>query len=211
MLTAWLIRHGESVANKGLATLDPTSIELTPHGHEQAQRVAQLFDLAPTLIVTSPYVRTQATAAPTIERYPYVPQTEWAVQEFTYLSPPLYRNTTIKDRRPAAQAYWKNGDPYAIDGEGAESFADFIRRVQHLKSRIAAEETGLVAVFTHETFIKAMLWTILTSVTEMDASQMLKFRIFSGSLSVPPASRVRLEFRNTEIWMSGIETIEQAR
>lgn len=211
MLTAWLIRHGESLANTGHATVDPTSIELSPQGYDQAQQIAQLFDLAPTLIVTSPYLRTQATAAPTMERFPRVPQAEWAVQEFTYLSPPRYRNTSIKDRRPAAQAYWKNSDPHAIDGEGAESFADFIGRVQQLKSRIAAEETGLVAIFTHETFMQALLWTILTGAPALDANQMLKFRIFSGSFSIPNGALVRLEFRGTDIWTSGIVPLEEAR
>lgn len=33
----FLVRHGESLANAGLPTSDPTTIPLTQRGHEQAE------------------------------------------------------------------------------------------------------------------------------------------------------------------------------
>ena len=66
MVSIWLIRHGESEANAGLPTSDVALIELTEKGHQQAQKVASAFTQAPSLIVTSPYIRTKQTAQPTI-------------------------------------------------------------------------------------------------------------------------------------------------
>lgn len=80
-----LIRHGESEANAGLPTASPTGIRLTAKGHAKAAAVAESIPERPGLIVTSPYLRTQATAAPFIRRYPEVPAEVWPVHEFTYL------------------------------------------------------------------------------------------------------------------------------
>jgi broad specificity phosphatase PhoE len=48
-------------------------LELTELGWSQAREVAANWTETPSLIVTSPYLRTQQTAAPTIERFPNVP------------------------------------------------------------------------------------------------------------------------------------------
>src|SRR5262245_8811627 len=89
----WLIRHAESEGNAGLVTSQPDTIPLTRKGGEQALRLANSFTQAPTLIVTSPFIRTQQSAKPTIERFPAVRREQWQVQEFTHLSPARYRDT----------------------------------------------------------------------------------------------------------------------
>lgn len=61
-----LIRHGESAANAGEASLDHASIHLTLKGIEQANLVARSFNHAPDLIVTSPLSRAQATTMATL-------------------------------------------------------------------------------------------------------------------------------------------------
>src|SRR5215475_7985470 len=123
----WLIRHAESIGNAGLATSRPDTIPLTGRGIEQASYLADSFSQAPALIVTSPYIRTQQSAKPTIQRFPAARQEQWEVQEFTYLSPARYLDTTAADRIPFVEAYWSRCDPHYVDGDGAESFADFIR------------------------------------------------------------------------------------
>src|SRR5262245_37165828 len=90
----WLIRHGESVGNAGLATSEPATIPLTRKGIEQTLRLVDSFRQTPSLIVTSPYIRTQQSAEPTIRRFPMVPREQWEVQEFTYLTPARYKDTT---------------------------------------------------------------------------------------------------------------------
>ncbi|HKC86457.1 MAG TPA: phosphoglycerate mutase family protein, partial [Blastocatellia bacterium] len=116
----WLIRHAESAGNAGLTTSRPDTIPLTGKGIDQASRLADSFTRPPTLIVTSPYIRTQQSARPTIERFPAVRREQWPVQEFTYLAPARYQDTTDADRWPFAEKYWSRCDPHYIDGEGAE-------------------------------------------------------------------------------------------
>lgn len=87
MLTVTWIRHGESAANAGGASSDPALIALTERGKAQAQAIAQSFEAAPELIVMSPFIRAQDTAAPTLRKFPGVPVEVWPVEEFTYLSP----------------------------------------------------------------------------------------------------------------------------
>lgn len=72
-MRAIFIRHGESTGNAGVSCHDLATIGLTERGREQARQVAASWAEAPALIVTSPYTRTQQTAAPTIARFPAVP------------------------------------------------------------------------------------------------------------------------------------------
>ncbi|HYM00677.1 MAG TPA: phosphoglycerate mutase family protein [Blastocatellia bacterium] len=94
MPTIWLIRHGESESNAGVATADPETINLTHRGMAQSKRIATAFNQAPALIVTSSFIRTKQPAAATLEQFPRVPCEEWAVQEVTYLSLPREKALT---------------------------------------------------------------------------------------------------------------------
>lgn len=94
-----LIRHGESTANTGEASMDHASIPLTPKGVEQAHLVSRSFTHAPALIVASPFSRAQATAKASIAAFPSTPLETWPIQEFTYLEPARCVNTTVAQRR----------------------------------------------------------------------------------------------------------------
>lgn len=64
-----LIRHGESAANAGEASLDHATIPLTPKGVAQAYLVACSFRSAPNLIVASPFSRAASTAMATVAKF----------------------------------------------------------------------------------------------------------------------------------------------
>jgi broad specificity phosphatase PhoE len=160
MPTAWFIRHAESEANAGLPTTSPAGVKLTSRGRKQAESIARAFTTQPDMIITSPYIRTKQTAIPTVERFPRTRQSEWQVQEFTYLSPSQYQNTTIDQRRPLANAYWQRLDPFYVDGEGAESFSQFMYRVQETLTKLTRLEDEFITIFSHEQFIRAILWTL---------------------------------------------------
>ena len=149
MSSIQLIRHAESEGNAGLPTHDPASIPLTQRGHEQATALAATFTAAPDLIVVSPFIRTQQTAAPLITLFPEVPVEEWAVQEFTYLNPIKYIGTTETQRGTLAQGYWNRCDPHGNDGGGAESFADLITRIDALETRLWQYVGKSVVIFMH--------------------------------------------------------------
>src|SRR5512133_1990184 len=120
MLTVYFIRHAESESNAGMRTEHPATIRLTKRGIEQARLTSQIFINTPDLIVTSPYLRTQTTAAPLIERFPGTPHVEWWVQEFTYLDPSYWNGTTFHERQLVAHAYWERSDPRYRDSDNAE-------------------------------------------------------------------------------------------
>ncbi len=152
----WLVRHGESAANAGIATTDPATIPLTLAGCDQAQRVAAVLPQRPDLIVVSAYLRTQQTAEPTMRRFPEVPVETWPVQEFTYLSPSRCIDTTAEQRQPVVEAYWHRCDPDHDDGPGAESFSAMLGRVRDLQDRLARHPAGCIAVFTHGQVMQAL-------------------------------------------------------
>lgn len=174
-MRAIFIRHGESTGNAGVPCHDLATIELTEHGQEQAREVAAGWTEAPALIVTSPYTRTQQTAAPTIARFPSVPVEMWPIEEFTYLQPGRWNGTRSADRMPHLERYWSEADPSYCDGEGAESFGTLLRRCEAALARLAAMPAGSLAyVFGHGQFIQATR-SIVTETHLDERGKMLAF------------------------------------
>jgi 2,3-bisphosphoglycerate-dependent phosphoglycerate mutase len=189
----WLIRHAESEGNAGLVTSRPDTIPLTGKGIEQALRLADSFPQAPALIVTSPFIRTQQSARPTIERFPAVRREQWQVQEFSYLSPERYRDTTIADRRPFVERYWSKCDPYSTDGDGAESFADFVQRVEQAIAGLWSCRSDFTAVFGHGLFMRGMIWRTLFGKQQVNAKAMSSFRHFMLATTMPNTAIVKVD------------------
>jgi 2,3-bisphosphoglycerate-dependent phosphoglycerate mutase len=189
----WLIRHAESTGNAGLATSQPDTIPLTGKGAEQALYLADSFTQEPALIVTSPYARTRQSAGPTVKRFPTARQEQWQVQEFTYLSPARYQDTTDADRRPFVDAYWSRCDPHYMDGEGAESFAYFIRRVQQAIDGLWSCQSEFVAFFGHGLFLRAMIWRMLFGARPVDATTMSSFRHFMAATTMPNTAIIKVD------------------
>lgn len=180
-----LIRHGESAANAGKASLDHASIPLTPKGIEQARLVASSFTQAPDLIVASPFSRAHATAMATVAGFSSVPFETWPIHEFTYLEPARCANTTIAQRREWVDAYWSRSDPTFTDGEGAESFSDFISRAQVFLHKLAARPGDDLAVFSHGQFINAVAWLIERKPQQIDSRAMADWRDYEITNRVP--------------------------
>lgn len=159
-----LIRHGESQANAGFATDDPATIPLTPKGWEQARAIAESFESAPDLIICSPFLRAQQTAAPTIERFPGVPVETWDIQEFTYLDPARCAGTTVEQRRVWVAEYWNRRDPhYRDDGwdlpqewkPRCEPFSALKRRATEFVNKLEKSSARDIVVFGHGQFFTA--------------------------------------------------------
>jgi len=172
----FLIRHGESEANAGLPTPSPAAIRLTETGHAQAAALAGRLEVKPALVVVSPYLRTRETAAPFLARHPTVAVEEWPVQEFTYLDIERHAGTTEAERGRVVEDYWTGEDPSWNDGSGAESFADFIGRVDTVLDRLRGCEGGPVIVFTHGYFIHAVEQRLARPAEVVDGELMRSFR-----------------------------------
>ena len=193
------IRHGESTGNAGVPCHDLGAIELTELGQEQAHAVAASWAETPALIVTSPYTRTQQTAAPTIARFPGVPVEVWPIEEFTYLQPARWNGTRSAERMPHLERYWSAADPDYCDGEGAESFATLLRRCKTGLARLAAMPAGsLVYVFGHGQFIQAAR-AIVAAPDLDDAAQMRAFWQGGAPPVVANAQRVGFQWQG-ECW-----------
>lgn len=171
-----MIRHGESTANAGAASKDHASIPLTVKGLEQAKVVATGFYAQPDLIISSPFTRAQTTAAATITRFPMAAAETWPIQEFTYLAPARCVNTTVADRKAWVDEYWARADPAYVHGEGSESFAGFIQRVERFLDRLATAPGNHVAVFSHGQFMSALAWLLVRRPTCIDSEMMLDWR-----------------------------------
>src|SRR5450432_666686 len=193
MPSIWFIRHGQSESNAGLRTSDPALPRLTERGHQQAKHIAQAFSRAPDLIVTSPYVRTGATAKYTLERFDKVHSEEWPIQEFTYLAPAGVANTNTAERKPKVNAYWQRSDPTYVDGEGAESFAAFLGRVQALLERLNKADAEFIAVFGHSGFTKALLQIMLNGTGPVNSEWMQEYKHIDDGIWVPNASIWKVE------------------
>ena len=171
-----LVRHGESAANAGAATLDHASIPLTEKGIEQAKRVAQSVGRAPELIVVSPFSRARATADATISVFPEALIETWPIEEFTYLDPTRCVNTTVAQRKAWVDQYWANANPSYIDGEGAESFLKFVGRARSFLDRLTTLPAKDILVFSHGQFLNAVAWLIERKPLQVDAQAMIEWR-----------------------------------
>jgi broad specificity phosphatase PhoE len=180
-----LIRHGESAANAGAASMDHATIPLTPKGLEQAHLAAMSFTHAPDLIIASPFSRAQLTAMATVAAFPGIPIETWPIQEFTYLEPARCANTTVDQRRAWVDAYWSRSDPTYMDGAGAESFRDFIHRAQSLLERLAKHPAQEIAVFSHGQLINAVAWLIEIQPQQIDGRVMADWRQYEIANHVP--------------------------
>lgn len=195
MQTVFLVRHGESLSNIGKATISPRSVRLTPVGAAQSLSVAEFLRSRASLdlIVTSPYQRTKQTAAPTKWMFHYVPEEEWDVQEFTYLSL-IHKWSTVKNRQPKVLKYWQLCDPQFVDGPGAESFEEFIIRVKQAIKKLKEAKHQTIALFSHEQFINAMIWLLDHKSAVMTPRAMLDFRLFLKRHSIPNGTIVELTY-----------------
>jgi broad specificity phosphatase PhoE len=194
-MRAIFIRHGQSTGNAGIPCDDLASIPLTELGWQQSREVAASWIEAPDLIVTSPYLRTQQTAAATIARFPNIPVEVWPIQEFTYLQPSRWNGTRSADRMPFLERYWKEADPEFCDGEGAESFNTLLERVEAALDRLAAmPEEALVYVFSHGQFIQAVR-SLVVDAELSDREKMNKFWRKGEPPAVANAERIEMQIR----------------
>jgi 2,3-bisphosphoglycerate-dependent phosphoglycerate mutase len=201
--TAWLVRHGQSLANAGGATRDFKAIPLTELGREQAQifaeRFVEQFGGPPSLIVHSPYLRAVDTAKPTITRFRPVPVEIWPIQEFTYLNPATADGLTERERGPLYTGYWERDDPGYCDGGGTESFTHFLNRVRTMLSRLAALPRGeRVVLFTHGYLMQAVrLLVLFPGLT--DREMMSRSRILNDAVPIQNTEILELQISGGKV------------
>lgn len=203
MTEVWYIRHGESESNAGMATTGTAQVALTALGHEQARKTSTAFSKAPDLIVTSRYTRAIQTAQYTIDRFPQVPVETWETHEFSYLT--RLGTSTIEERRPRARAYWDKNDPTYIDGIDAESFENFIGRIQTMQAEIR-KRSGFIAIFGHGFLMKALFWSHMIGSYDVSPEYMQRFGAFLRTFEVRNGAIIKGEYLADRTLLSGLMT-----
>lgn len=201
-----LVRHAESLANAGGATSTPRDIPLSDKGHLQAKALAESVTDRPELIVLSPYIRTAETARPLRARFPDCLVETLPIQEFTYLSIARCRNTTYQQRKPLVEEYWARCDPNYSGGGQAESLTELVNRARAFLQRIPEMEGEIIFVFTHEQFLKTVMWELLQLGTAIDAEFMAAFRKFSNSFAIPNTAVMKMFMDDGEFTIGKIDT-----
>ena len=205
VLNIWFIRHAQRQANAGERTADPALIELTAMGREQGSHLTDLFSRAPDLLVASPYLRARQTAQFVADKHPQVPLEIWPVQEFTYLDRQWCLNTTLAERIPMAREYWDRNDPNYVDGEGPESFAGMMGRVDDMWKRLlAGYDDKWVVVFSHAIFIRAALWHWMGGSERVSETGMKRFRSFLRAYAIPNAALLKARY-DGEFWAGQVQ------
>lgn len=203
MKEIWFIRHGESAANAGLPTNDPASIPLTPLGHQQAMELATEIKSCPGLFIMTPYLRTQQTANPMLEKFPDVPVEIWPLHEYDFLSPAVCQNTTIDERKPWVKEFWSKCDPDYIHGEGAESFKTFNSRVIQGLRKLQELEERFIIVFAHGQVIRAISQYIVTGNEQLQMEtfrdKMLHFEVPNTGIFKCSCSEDRWQMQQPQI------------
>lgn len=211
MPEVWLIRHGESESNANLPTVHPATSVLTAKGLAESEAIADSFPVKPSLIVISPYVRAQQTAEPTLARFRPISQEQWPVQEFTFLDPIRYSNTTVTEREPHAAEYWKRNDPHFKDGGMGESFNEFLERVRGTLAKLRRHSADFIAVFSHGFFMRALVWSLLAGACEATPESMRRYRHFSMGVRIPNGAIFKARFTDgRDDYFTGFHTTHLA-
>jgi probable phosphoglycerate mutase len=185
MPVVWFIRHGESESNANFKTTHPAESALTELGFQEAKQVASAISRQPDLIVVSPYLRARQTAVSTIEKFPDAPVETWPVEEFTYLHPIEYKDTTGAERWSVAVAYWEQNDPTLKHGGEGESFAELMIRVEQVKQQLAEHPAEFIVVFSHGLFLRALLHSEILQNHEPTPLMMERYSHFVRGITFP--------------------------
>lgn len=189
------VRHGESVANAGGVTMENAAIPLSDHGRRQAEAIAEWLPGNPALVLVSPMLRAQQTAAPYCRRHGVQPAIQPLLAEFSVICPTLIAGLSGDQRRPHVESYWAAANPNQRMGPGADTFHEFDSRVSRFVERLPDLPDG-TRVFGHGLWFALLLWQLQSrpkSRPTMDAAGMLAFRRFQQALSIPNGAAFSLQ------------------
>lgn len=185
MKNIYLIRHAQSYSNAGGHAMPNADIPITELGQRQAEQVADW--LIETLgnsiqsVGVSKYIRTQQTAKPLLDKLERKATIIDGLEEFNYLSFANIDDKSLIERRYLADDYWLKFQPDTLDGLDAETFTNFVNRVQQVQAYFETLPEGNHVVFTHGLWISMLIWRMLGQPTHSNKA-MQKFRQFEISI-----------------------------
>jgi broad specificity phosphatase PhoE len=184
----WLVRHGESAGNvardraeaAGLAMIDiadrDMDVPLSARGAEQATALGHWLgdlDEEPTVVLTSPYVRAQQTAAHALDaagidadRIELVRDERLREREFGVLD--RLTKVGIKERYPEQAELRAHVGKFYHRPPGGESWCDVAMRVRSVLDTVSRDYPGeRVLVVTHQVVV-LMFRYVLDHLSEQE-------------------------------------------
>ncbi|MBR5743435.1 MAG: histidine phosphatase family protein [Clostridia bacterium] len=169
----YLIRHGESLANREGRLCGQTDLDLSPRGRRQARRTARTFRNIPVdAVLSSDLLRAVHTAEAVAKLKGLPVQTEPGFREIFVGHWEGQLAANVAAREPEALADWRRELKNVPDGESLRELCD---RVRAALDRTAAQYEGkTVVIATH-----AMPILVLTCV--------FSGRPLEEAVQIPPA------------------------
>lgn len=192
-----LLRHGQTAMSAALQYAGLRDVELTDHGHRQAERAAEFLGAwrgGIDVLLASPLTRCQQTAAAAAKRLELPVATEEGLIECDFGG---YEGLTFQEaegKDPEGHSAWLS-DP-SVAPPGGESLADVHARVQKTVDGIVDKHRGqTVLLVTHVNPIKSVLAGALGSGADMfarlflDLASMSVVDYLDASAAVPAQVR----------------------
>ncbi len=187
----WFVRHAESVTNAGGVWLDQYTNPLTERGHQQAVIASKALPEEPSLIVTSPFLRTKETAKPTLVRWPNARHEEWPVQEYCAICSARRGILSEEEKNEIYRTVY--ADPDYKDGEFAESFNSMINRVDTTIERILRKTDERIVIFSHGYFLGALFYRL--NNRDRTSVSIDEIREYNRLKSIPNTAIIHYRFR----------------
>lgn len=202
-MTLYLIRHGETAANRDGLGLGRADVPLTEHGLRQAEAIAAACArLAIAAVWTSPLQRARRTAEAVARAAGASLVVEEALAELDVGDTEGLPLAEIRRRWPDFVAAWLSDDPAAVRMPGGESLDDLAARLRPLLPPVRELEREGLAIVSH-TFV---LRTLLCLLLELPLASFRSFACDLASLSaVDLAPRPVIRRWNDTCHLSGLE------
>lgn len=194
MTALYIIRHGQSLANTGAESMPDKTVPITDKGQTQAQLLCQYWQTtmpAPSAIYHSQMLRTRQTAQPFCDHYGIAPSELALLNELSCLGFATVKGLMGEQRSKIAQQYWSSADIHHRDAADADSFADFLARIDDFIA-LAPTLPDNSLCFGHGQWIGLLAWRLLGCQVENNRD-MQKFRQFQTAMPMTNTVVYRLD------------------
>jgi len=185
--TLLLVRHGQSHANAGGATLENPLVPLTQLGELQAQALAPLLPLTPCDIWSSPFKRALDTAAPYCARVCQSAMLHEDLREFEVIDTVQMRGSEFAERNAAVARFWVLAEPDQRMGPAADTFREFHERIARVRTQWLPNLTDGTVIFGHGMWMALLFWQ-MWGFERIDHASMIEFRRFQLGFPMPNAA-----------------------
>lgn len=209
MKQIFIIRHAQSESNARMSIRPNHLINITEKGKQQALELAQWLSEhipSPTQVFVSPYIRTHQTAQPFLDSIQAQSQILNDLHEFNYLNFDKIQHLSFDELIRLSDQYWHNADIHYNDGESAESFQDFVQRVNHIRQFLHELDDGVYVIFGHGMWIGMLIWQLMVKDRQR-ILQMSEFRAFELAMRADNCEVFQLNIIQSQEMISKIRTL----